>query len=141
MKITGRLFVATLSTIAEETVIALIGLLVLPRFFDVDVPIPLLAVIMLAWLGWSFFIYRKGSGALRRRPVGGLSDMRGMRGTVVKAVDPDGVVRVQGELWDSRSSSDSIARGTRIIVVGQEGLKLIVRPDDSLGPGTSVDKG
>jgi membrane-bound ClpP family serine protease len=141
MKMSGRLVVAIVSTAAEETAIALLGLLVLPQFFDVHIPTPLLAVIMVAWLGWSFFIYRKGSGALRRRPVGGLSDMKGMKGTVVRVLKPNGLVRVHGELWESRSVGETIEPGSRVVVVAQEGLRLVVRPDDSLAGAASVEEG
>lgn len=49
----------------------------------------------------------------------------GIRGRVVKDLDPVGTVYVNKELWRARSS-DNIDKDTPIMVVGQDGLELIV---------------
>lgn len=49
----------------------------------------------------------------------------GVRGRVVKDLDPVGTVYVNKELWRARSSDD-LSKDTPIMVVGQDGLELTV---------------
>ena len=123
--ISTRLIIAIITTAIEEAAIAAVGLWLLPK---IDVHIPLFAVIliMLAWAGFAVFSYRMGSRALRKKPEGGLSSMLGMRGEVVKRLDPEGMVRIRGENWKAKSAGRKIEKGTEVTVVGQKGLKLIV---------------
>ena len=136
---TGRLIIAIISTIAEEVAVLFLGLWFLPRM-DVHIPVPLLVAIMLAWLGWSVFTYRKGSRALVRKPVRGLVDMKGMKGVVVQPLRPEGLVKISGELWNARTVTGLAEVGTNIVVVSQQGLKLIVRVVDSGGGAPPVNR-
>lgn len=54
--------------------------------------------------------------------------LTGMTGEARSAIDPVGSAYVDGELWTAKADS-TIAPGTRIRVVGQEGLLLVVEPD------------
>jgi len=69
----------------------------------------------------------------RRKPATGREGLVGTVGTVRKALDPDGVVFVQGELWQATAPEDTIAAGTPIpervpvTVTGMDGLRLLVR--------------
>jgi membrane-bound ClpP family serine protease len=123
--ITPRLIIAIITTALEEAAIAAIVLWGLPKL-GVNLPLAVLVIIMLAWLGFAVFTYRMGSRALRKKPESGLSDMLGMRGEVVKRLDPEGMVRIKGELWKAKSAGRKIEAGEEVTVVGQEGLKLIV---------------
>ncbi|MEM9951359.1 MAG: NfeD family protein [Chloroflexota bacterium] len=49
----------------------------------------------------------------------------GIRGRVVKDLDPVGTVYVNKELWRARATED-LTKDTPIMVVGQDGLELIV---------------
>jgi membrane-bound serine protease (ClpP class) len=80
-----------------------------------------------ALAAYAITTYRMGSRALRRKPVVGLPDMVGSRGKTVSDLAPEGTVRIKGELWDSRAEGRRINSGVWVTVVGQEGLKLIVR--------------
>jgi membrane-bound serine protease (ClpP class) len=124
--ISTRLIIAIVTTALEEAAIAVIVLWGLPKL-GVKLPLAVLVIIMLAWLGFAVFTYRMGSRALRKKPEGGLSDMLGMRGEVVKRLDPEGMVRIKGELWKAKSAGRKIEAGEVVTVVGQEGLELIVR--------------
>jgi membrane-bound serine protease (ClpP class) len=123
---TVRLIITIVTTILEEAAIAAIFLWLLPRF-DIRLPLFVLIIIMLAWLGLAIFTYHMGSRALKKKPEVGLSDMVGSRGEVVKSLDPEGMVRIRGELWKAKSAGRKIEVGVEITVVGREGLKLIVR--------------
>ncbi|UCH42551.1 MAG: NfeD family protein [Dehalococcoidales bacterium] len=123
---TGRLILAIISFILEETAIVVIVLLGLPRL-DVHLPLPVLITMMVAWAAFSVFTYRMGSRALRRKPVLHLPDMVGSTGTVANRLAPDGLVKIKGELWVAKLEEGELEAGSRIIVVGQDRLKLNVR--------------
>lgn len=120
-----RLIIAIITTALEEAAIAVVVLWLLPKI-DVNLPLFVLIIIMVAWAGFAVFTYRLGSRALRRQPEGGLSDMLGMRGEVVKRLDPEGIIRIKGELWKAKSAGRKIETGEEVTVVGQRRLKLIV---------------
>jgi membrane-bound ClpP family serine protease len=123
-----RLIIAIITTALEEAAIAVVVLWLLPKI-DVNLPIFVLVIIMLAWLGLAVFTYGMGSRALRKKPEGGLSDMLGMRGEVVKRLDPEGMVRIKGETWKAKSAGRKVEKGEVVTVVGQKGLKLIVEKE------------
>ena len=123
---TARLILAIVSTILEEVALVVIVLWGLPQL-DLYIPLPGLIAVMLAWVVISITIYRMGSRALRRKPVTGLSDMIDSKGKVVRPLAPDGVIRIKSELWEARTAGRKIKIGDDVIVVGQNGLKLVVR--------------
>jgi membrane-bound serine protease (ClpP class) len=131
--ISARLIIAIITTALEEAAIAVAGFWLLPKI-DINLPIFVLVIIMLAWAGFAVFTYRMGSRALRRKPEGGLADMLGTRGEVVKRLDPEGMVRIKGELWKAKSAGRKINAGEAVIVVGQKGLKLIVEKEGRKKP-------
>ena len=60
----------------------------------------------------------------------------GANGFAKTALAPSGVVLVVGEQWTARSRGDAaIASGTRVRVVGQDGLTLIVVAEPAVSPG------
>jgi len=122
---TARLIIAIITTLIEEAAIAVVALWLLPKV-DVHLPLAVLIIFMLAWAGFAVFSYRMGTRALERKPEGGLSDMLGTRGKVVKRLDPEGMIRIKSELWKAKSAGRKINAGEEVTVVGQKGLKLIV---------------
>jgi len=58
-----------------------------------------------------------------------LSSMIGSKAMVVSKIDPEGMVKVKGELWKAQSTGERIDVGEEVTVVGQKRLKLIVRRD------------
>ena len=61
-----------------------------------------------------------------REPSVGPEALVGQVGEAVDELNPEGMVRVEGELWRARSRSGRIGRGERVRVVGVDGLTLIV---------------
>jgi membrane-bound serine protease (ClpP class) len=57
--------------------------------------------------------------------------MVGAKGKVVSPLAPKGVVKIKGELWEATSSGTNVDVGEEVVVVGQEGLKLVVDKDSS----------
>lgn len=71
--------------------------------------------------GWKWF--------LRRYKIrSGPEAMIGQRAQVVHDCDPDGRVRVQGELWNARCSVPA-AVGTKVTITALDGLTLEVEPE------------
>ncbi len=132
---TGRLIIAIVSTILEEAAIAFgvfwglpkLGV-ELPQWSLVSIAVPL----MLVWLFYSIFTFRKGTVALKTAQLIGMQNMVGTEGVVVNALTPEGLVRIKGELWVAQSLDGELEPGTEVTVTSQERLKVIVkrkRPD------------
>ena len=122
----GRLIIAIVSTVLEEAALAAGVLWGLPKL-GIHIPLWVLIIVMLAWGTYTVVTYRMGSRALRRKPVHGLTAMLGSEGEVVSPLVPEGMVRIKGELWMAKSAGGEIDTGEEVTVVGQDGLKLIVR--------------
>ncbi|NPA47534.1 MAG: nodulation protein NfeD [Thermococci archaeon] len=70
--------------------------------------------------------------AQRRKAKTGREEMVGLRGEVVKELNPEGMVRVRGELWKAVSVDGSrIPRGSKVEVVELDGLTLRVKKVES----------
>ena len=122
----GRLIIAIVSTALEEAALAVGVLWGLPKL-GVHIPLWILIIAMVAWLIYTVITYRMGTRALKKEPVAGLLDMLGSEGKVVTPLALEGSVKIRGELWMAKSVSGRINTDEKIIVVGQDGLKLIVR--------------
>jgi len=123
---TGRLVLAIVSTLLEETAIAIIVLLGLPYLGIHNFPLAGLIALMVVWGAFSVFIYRMGSRALSKKPVISLP-VTGSYGRVVSRLAPEGLVRIESELWVATSAGAEMDVGTEVIVVEQDGLRLVVR--------------
>ncbi|UCG54826.1 MAG: hypothetical protein JSV32_00995, partial [Dehalococcoidia bacterium] len=126
-KMRGRLILAVISTIIEEAALAIIVLVGLPEL-GINLPLAMLIVLMIAWAAIAVFSYRAGSRALKRQPLAGLGPMVGVRGKVVEPLKPEGLIKAAGELWRAKSIDVDIDRGAEIVVIGQDGRILLVRP-------------
>ena len=129
---TTRLIIAIVTTLIEEAALVAVVLWGLPRV-GVNLHVGVLIALMVALAAYAIITYRMGSRALRRKPVVGLPDMVGARGKTVSDLAPEGVVRIKGELWESKAEGRKINAGANVTVVGQEGLKLIVRRERADG--------
>ena len=122
----GRLIIAIVSTTLEEAALAVGVLWGLPKL-GIHIPLWVLIIVMAAWGAYTVTTYRMGSRALRRKPIVGLLNMVSSKGKVVRSLVPEGLVRIKGELWRAESASGRLDTGEKVTVVGQDGLKLIVR--------------
>ena len=73
------------------------------------------------------FVWR----AYDTRSPDGVEAMAGDRGVAEERLNPEGYVRVRGELWLARTAGSNtiIEKGMRIRVVGGSGLILLVETD------------
>ena len=117
---------AIITTALEEAAVAVAYLWGLPAL-GVDWPFWLLPVLMLGWLSFAVFSFHKGTKALERKPVPGLSSVLGCKGKVVKALKPGGLVSIGGELWTARAEEGEITEGEEVVVVKQDRTRVSVR--------------
>jgi membrane-bound serine protease (ClpP class) len=77
----------------------------------------------------AFFFFAVGMGirAQRLKPTTGVEGIIGETGQTITALDPDGSVRVHGEIWNATSEAENIPERTNVTVVAVNNLKLTVR--------------
>jgi membrane-bound serine protease (ClpP class) len=106
-------------------VLALLLFLVLPEPWDVVGGLVSLALGIVEITFWQ--------RRMRRVQVQtGVENLIGATGEAATPLAPVGQIRVLGELWQARASSD-VPPGTSVRVVGMDGLTLEVEPVDSAG--------
>lgn len=100
-------------------------------FSGSDVPIPWATIIALAVFSVFFFsfVIAKALQAQRKRPAWGNESLIGVHGVALTELNPDGRVLVQGEWWSANLRDDSgpLPPQTPVIVVGRDGLRLLVK--------------
>jgi membrane-bound serine protease (ClpP class) len=75
-----------------------------------------------------FFLFIVGMGlkAQRTKPAIGMETFIGRMGEVVSELDPKGIIKVNGEIWNAVSLSEKIDTGEKIIVKEIKNLTLFV---------------
>ncbi len=91
----------------------------------------LFIVAMVVAIGAFFgLVLSKVLAARRRRPVTGREGLVGAVGEAREVLQPNGMVFVDGALWQARTGDGlAIEPGTRVRIVGMEGLRLIVQKE------------
>ena len=96
-----------------------------------------LEVIAISWqvilvtviLTSAFFIFAIGFGikAQSLKPTTGIEGIIGEIGETISNLEPEGQIRVHGELWNAESLDGSVSKGTKVKVTQISNLKLMVR--------------
>jgi membrane-bound serine protease (ClpP class) len=75
-----------------------------------------------------FFLFVAGMGlkAQRSKPVIGMDTFIGKKGEAVNTLEPKGIIKVNGEIWNAISLSEKINAGEKIIVREIKNLTLYV---------------
>ncbi|ASJ04939.1 NfeD family protein [Thermococcus barossii] len=92
-----------------------------------------IAIIVMAILLGLFFLFGAATvvRAHRKKPEAGMEELVGEVGKVVEDLDPEGVVKLHGELWKAESKDGKrIPVGEKVRVVEVKGLTLIVERID-----------
>ena len=135
---TARLILAIVSTLAVEAALFTIWRWVLPEW-EIEIPLAALIAVMVAYAIFAVVDFWFVTLILKRQAVVGLSTMIGSKGKVTSPLEPEGLVTIKGELWGAKSIDRNIGSGELVTVVGQDGLKLIVRKlGSSSQKGTEV---
>ena len=127
---TARLILAIGSTTAEEDAIYSIWRWLLPEF-DIHLPVPVLIAVMVAWSIFSVSLFIFTTKTLKKQVPVGLPSMIGTKGKVASPLTPEGLVRIKSELWVATTDEGDIKKGDNVKVVGEDGLKLVVRKTGS----------
>ncbi len=123
----ARLIIAIITNLLDEAVIVAAIIFGLPRL-GINIPVWGIALICVLFLIYAVAFYQIGSKIIKKKPMPGFSDMVGIKGKVTAPLNPVGLVKIEGELWEARAESGTIEAGTEVIVISQSGLRLIVRP-------------
>jgi len=62
-----------------------------------------------------------------KKPVTGAEGMIGLTGRAIEPLNPNGTVRIEGELWSAESLDNKIEKGEKIVVEKANGLNLLVK--------------
>ena len=130
---TARLILAIVSTAAVEAALFAIWRWLLPEW-GIDIPLAVLIGVMVAWAIFAMVDFWFVTRILKRQAVVGLPTMIGSKGKVAQPLTPEGQVIIKGELWGAEAIDGNIGSGEAVTVVGQDGLKLIVRRVSSINP-------
>lgn len=121
-----RLLLAIFSMALEQVAIWAIWRFMLPEF-GIILHVAVLIVVMVAWALIGTWIFIFTTRALKKQVPAGLPSMVGTTGKAADRLAPEGMVKIAGELWGARSVEGDIAAGENIHVVGEDGLRLLVR--------------
>lgn len=128
-----RLIVAIVSTALEEIALVVIWRWGLPQL-DIHLPLYVLIIIMAAWAVYAVTTFWIVTRIMRKQTVVGLPTMIGAMGKVVNPLTPEGLINIRSELWGAKSLEEDIYNGEKVTVVGQDGLKLVVRKENAARP-------
>jgi membrane-bound serine protease (ClpP class) len=92
--------------------------------------IPLVVAVALGNGAFFAFIVAKAIQAQRIPPAMGMSTLVGKIGEARTDLDPSGTVYAASELWTAEAQGENIPAGSRVEVVGVNGVKLFVRRQD-----------
>jgi membrane-bound ClpP family serine protease len=127
----ARLLLAIFSMALEQVAIWVIWRFLLPEF-GIQLHVAVLIGVMVAWAVIGTWIFIFTTRALKRQVPVGLPSMVGATGKAAVRLAPEGMVKIRGELWGARSAEGDIAAGENVLVIGEDGLRLLVRKiDDS----------
>jgi membrane protein implicated in regulation of membrane protease activity len=118
-----RYMVLTITTsLLEQAALVAVVLWLLPMV-AINIPLWGLILMMIALGSYNYINYRLGKKALVKKPM--ISPDIGSRGRTITAISPKGYIRINGELWQA-SSSSTIGVGEEVVVVGIEGMTLLI---------------
>jgi len=123
----GRRFTAyaTITDLLEEAALVAVVLWLLPRL-GINIPLWGLILLMIALGAYSYMTYRLSKKALDKKPI--ISPDIGSKGRATTPLTPEGYVRISSERWKASSINSTIDTGGEVIVVGIEGMTLLVAP-------------
>ena len=118
---------AILGWMLEEAILVAAVLWLLPQF-NVNLPLWVLGILIVALAIYSYIMYRVGRSTFLIRPKVAAEAIIGNEGKVTKRLAPEGYVKVQGVLWKATCVESELEVDDEVVVVGIEGLRLIVSP-------------
>jgi membrane protein implicated in regulation of membrane protease activity len=111
----------------EEAILVAVVLWLLP-LFNINIPLWVLGILMVALAVYSCIMYRVGVPTFLMKPKVAAETIIGNNGKVTKRLAPEGYVKVQGVLWKATCVESELEVGDDVVVVNINGLRLIVSP-------------
>lgn len=86
-------------------------------------------ILVVVILTSAFFIFAISFGikAQRRKPTTGTEGIIGEIGETINDLEPEGQIRIHGEIWNAESLDGPVSKGTKVKVTQVSNLKLMVR--------------
>jgi len=116
-----------ITTLLEELALVAVVLWLLPRW-GINIPLWGLILMVAALGAYDYITYKLGKEALDKKPI--ITPDVGSKCQVAVSLTPKGYVRVNGELWQAKSSS-AVDAGEEVVVVGIERMTLVVSPAEN----------
>jgi membrane protein implicated in regulation of membrane protease activity len=114
-----------INTVIEEAGIATLMLWLMP-IFGIVIPLWVTILVLAGFAVFSYFMYRIGHPTVLYEAVNSPESIVGSTGVVERSLNPQGYVRVCGELWQASGKDGNLEKGEEVIVVSMDGLKLTV---------------
>jgi membrane-bound serine protease (ClpP class) len=97
--------------------------------YSLNVPAWISASILVVWVVKDYVLYPVLRFAYEADSRQRIEHLIGIHGTAVESLDPNGYIRVHGELWQATSegTDTAVIAGTNVTVIGTHGMVLIVR--------------
>jgi len=126
MKRSIKDWLIVLVLLLDEAVAVVLVLLVL-WFLGIKIPLSVAIVIALLLGTFVFITHKVIIPSFHKKQVTGSEGMIGLKGEVIEALTPVGVIRVGGEYWKAKSVDKDIAAGEEVEILELGGLSLTVR--------------
>jgi len=95
--------------------------------FDIIVPISVVIFVALAVGTFAFLFHKLVIPSFHKKQTAGMEGMIGMEAKVIEPLAPEGIVRVEGELWKAKAVDVNIAAGEDVEILEVNRLILKVR--------------
>jgi membrane protein implicated in regulation of membrane protease activity len=127
------LLTLVIGTLGQDIIVAIFLFLLLPRL-GINLSLWLKIAVLSTPVVWSAVTYRPYRKILERPSVHPKEAVVGRRGIALSRLDPEGLVRIEGETWKAVTRGDDMDTGTAVRVEEAHGLKLLVsRKQDDKG--------
>ena len=119
-----RTFIKFLLIIIDDVLIGVFVIFLL-FYFGVNIWLSvILIIILVVILIFAIYVFLPQL----KKPITGVEGMIGKTGVVVEGLNPNGMVRIRGELWNAESINNKIiGRGEKIVVEKINDLNLLVK--------------
>jgi membrane protein implicated in regulation of membrane protease activity len=115
-----------ISTVIETAALAVAIIWFLP-LFDIVIPWWGTILILFVFLVYSYIMYRIGHPTILYESISAPESIIGTEGVVEVDLNPEGYVRVRGELWKASGSNGPLMRGDEVTVTSLTGMKITVK--------------
>ncbi len=114
------------SSFYDGALLAFVLLWLLPHI-GLRLPTALTWGILGVWVAWSAITFLPTKRAREKKAFSPTEALIGRKGVAATRLAPDGMVKIDGELWDAVSAAGTMEKGQQIVVAAVSGLKLTVR--------------